>query len=222
MFGFLTVSGCANRPQTLAINAEKQAVEARLRERFPGDTIDAGPIARAYAGYFRRYGGRYPVVHQAKSVLAGRPIESASALVEVMFTAELDSLILTSGHDRRAVRCPLAVDVAVAGDIYTKLSGKDQMLRADDLVVRDADGIIASVAYGPDARTRVRQDSGAAFFGAWCPAGIPAAAAQAHLERLAVLLRLESPEAVIEAAALLSSSASARQTEAFPSDVLAE
>ena len=204
MFGFLTVSGCPNRPRTLAIAPEKRAVEALLHERFSGETIDADPVARAYAGYFRRYGGRYPVVHQAKTVLAGRPIESASALVEVMFTAELDSLILTSGHDRRALRCPLAVDVAVTGDVYNKLSGRDQMLRAGDMVVRDADGIIASVAYGPDARTRLRPDSAAVFFGAWCPAGISAAPVQAHLERLVALLRLEWPAAVVEAVELLS------------------
>jgi DNA/RNA-binding domain of Phe-tRNA-synthetase-like protein len=174
-------------------------VEARLRERFPGDTIDADPIGQAYARYFRRYGGRYPVVHQAKTVLTGRPIESGSALVEVMFTAELDSLILTSGHDLHTLRGPLAVDTAVAGDVYTRLSGKDQMLRSKDMVVRDAEGIIASVAYGPDARTRLREDSSAAFFGAWCPVGIPVAAVQAHLEQLAALLRREWPEAVIEA-----------------------
>src|SRR5713226_5934015 len=97
IFGVLIARGCANRPQTPAIAAVKWGVEGRLRERFPGETIDTDPVARAYAQYFRRYGGRYPVVHQAKTVLAGRTIESTSALVEAMFTTELDSLVLTSG-----------------------------------------------------------------------------------------------------------------------------
>ncbi len=198
IFGVLIAHGCANRTQVLAIAADKQAVEGRLRERFPGETIDADPVARAYAQYFRRYGGRYPVVHQAKTVLARRSIESSSALVEAMFTAELDSLVLTSGHDLRALRLPLAVDVAVAGDSYTRLSRKDQMLKAGDMIVRDAEGIIASVAYGPDDRTRLRPDTDAALFGAWCPMGITPMIVEAHLEKLAALLRQEWPASTVE------------------------
>jgi DNA/RNA-binding domain of Phe-tRNA-synthetase-like protein len=202
IFGLLIVRGCPNRPRALAIAPEERAVEARLRGQFPGETIEAHPIARAYAQYFRRYGGRYPVVHQAKTVLAGRPIESTSALVEAMFTAELDSLILTSGHDLQALRGPLTVDVAVAGDAYTKLSGKDQMLKAGDMVVRDAQGIIASVVHGPDARTRLHLETNAALFGAWCPVGIPPSIAEAHLAKLAALIRQEWPEAAVEASAV--------------------
>ncbi len=198
IFGVLIARGCANRPQTLSIAADKRAVEGRLRERFPGETIDDHPVARAYAQYFRRYGGRYPVVHQAKTVLAGRTIESTSALVEAMFTTELDSLVLTSGHDLGALRLPLAVDVSVAGDVYTTLSGKDRVLKAGDMIVRDAEGIIASVAYGPDDRTRLRPDTDAALFGAWCPVGIDPMIVEAHLERLAAVLRQEWPASIVE------------------------
>src|SRR5712691_7929858 len=198
IFGVLIARGCANRPQTLSIAADKRAVEGRLRERFPGETIDDHPVARAYAQYFRRYGGRYPVVHQAKTVLAGRSIESNSALVEAMFTAELDSLVLTSGHDLGALRLPLAVDVSVAGDVYTTLSGKDRVLKAGDMIVRDAEGIIASVAYGPDDRTRLRPDTDAALFGAWCPVGIAPTIVEAHLEKLVALLKQEWPASYVE------------------------
>lgn len=203
VFGVLIARGCTNRPQTLAIAGDKRAIEGRLRDRFPGDTIDADPVSQAYAQYFRRHGGRYPVVHQAKTVLAGRSIESNSALVEAMFTAELDSLVLTSGHDLGALRFPLAVDVAVAGDAYTMLSGKYRALKAGDMIVRDAEGIIASVAYGPDDRTRLRSDTDAALFGAWCPVGIPPMIAEAHLERLAALLRQEWPTSTVEPARLV-------------------
>lgn len=198
IFGVLIAHDCANRPQTLSIAADKRAVEGRLRERFPGETIDSDPVARAYAHHFRRYGGRYPVVHQAKTVLAGRSIESNSALVEAMFTAELDSLILTSGHDLRALRFPLAVDLTVTGDAYTMLSGKERVLRAGDMIVRDTEGIIASVAYGPDDRTRLLPDTDSALFGAWCPVGIAPMIVEAHLEKMAALLKQEWPASAIE------------------------
>lgn len=198
VFGALTVRGCADRAGPGRLVAETRAVEERLRARFPGETIDGDPVALAYAAYFRRHGARYPVVHQARSVLAGRPIESPLALVEAMFTAELDSLVLTSGHDLDALRGRLRVDVARDGDGYTKISGKPQAVRPGDMVVRDAEGIIACVVHGPDHRTRLRPETTAALFGAWCPAGLTAAAAQAHLATLARLIRLEWPDASVD------------------------
>jgi DNA/RNA-binding domain of Phe-tRNA-synthetase-like protein len=203
VFGALLAHDCVNRPRATAIGPDQRRIETRLRDRYPGSAIDADPVAAAYAGYFRRFGGRYPVLHQARTILAGRPIESASALVEVMFTAELDSLVLTSGHDLRALSGSLCVDVTQAGDIYTKLSGKEQALRPGDMVVRDADGIIASVCHGPDLRTRLREDSAAALFGAWCPRGIPAETVEAHLATLAGLLRWEWPGATVDAPLIL-------------------
>ena len=195
VFGALTVRNCPNRPRAAAIAADQRTIESRLRERFTENAIDADPVAAAYARHFRRFGARYPVAHQARTVLAGHPIESTSALVEVMFTAELDSLVLTSGHDLGALRRPLRVDVGQAGETYTKLSGKPQAIRPGDMVVRDAEGVIASVVFGPDLRTRLREDSTVALFGAWCPLGVPPARVEAHLAMLAALVRREWPEA---------------------------
>jgi DNA/RNA-binding domain of Phe-tRNA-synthetase-like protein len=203
VFGALVAHGCPNRPRAAAIGDDQRIIEARLRERFPGNAIDVDPTAIAYASHFRRFGVRYPVVHQAKTVIAGRPIQSTSALAEVMFTAELDSLVLTSGHDLPALRDALMVDVAGAGDTYTKISGKEQVPRPGDMVVRDTQGIVASVLYGPDFRTRLQDDSTAALFGAWCPIGIPARVIEAHLATLAGLLRREWPGATVEDAHIL-------------------
>jgi DNA/RNA-binding domain of Phe-tRNA-synthetase-like protein len=203
VFGALIARGCPNRPMAAAFGPDRPTVETRLRERLAGNAIDADPTAAAYAGYFRRFGGRYPVVHQAKAIAAGRAIESSSALVEVMFTAELDSLVLTSGHDLHALDGPLRVDVAGAGETYTKISGKEQAIRPGDMVVRDAEGVIACVVFGPDLRTRLREDSDAALFGAWCPVGIPARTVEAHLTTLAALLRREWPGAEVEAPRVL-------------------
>ena len=206
IFGALVVRGCPNRTRALALPPVQREVEDRLRRRFPGESIDADPVAQAYAGYFRRFGSRYPVVHQAKTILAGRPIESPSALVEAMFTAEVDSLVLTSGHDLDVLAGSLTVDVARDGDRYTKINGKEQALKPGDMVVRDAEGVIASVLYGPDFRTRLREESSAALFGAWCPVGLTAAAAEVHLDFLAALLRQEWPDAAIEPVRILHAS----------------
>ncbi len=206
LFGALVVRGCPNRTRAAALDAEKRAVEARLRERFGVEGIDRDPVARAYAEHFRRHGTRYPVVHQAKAILQGRSIESPSALIEAMFTAEMDSLVLTSGHDLESLSDPLRVDVARADDVYTKLSLKEQTTRRGDMVVRDAEGIIASVLYGPDHRTRVRGETTTALFGAWCPLEVSAATVEAHLNTLAALVRREWPDAVIDSPRIMSAS----------------
>lgn len=204
IFGALIVRRCANRSRPVSLQTEQRAVEQALRARFPCDSIDAHPISRAYAGYFKRFGARYPVVHQAKTILSGRPIQSPSALVEVMFTAEVDSLVLTSGHDLDVLNGSLRVDVAREGDLYTKISGKEQALKPGDMVVRDDEGIIASVLYGPDFRTRLRQESRTALYGAWAPIGLTVAAVEAHLETLSRLLRREWPEAAVEPPRILA------------------
>jgi DNA/RNA-binding domain of Phe-tRNA-synthetase-like protein len=204
-FGILIVHGCPNHARATALSAPQRAVEARLRARFADRPMDDDPVARVYAGYFKRYGQRYPVAHQARTILAGRPIESPSALVAAMFTAEVDTLVLTSGHDLDILAGPLLVDVGREGERYTKINGKDQAIAAGDMVVRDAHGVIASVVYGPDFRTRFRETTQAALFGAWCPVGLTRETAAAHLDALAALLRLEWPSAVTEAPRVLAS-----------------
>jgi DNA/RNA-binding domain of Phe-tRNA-synthetase-like protein len=203
IFGALIVRGSANRGRALALHAEARATEERLRARFGQTSIDGDPVARAYAGYFRRFGNRYPVVHQAKTILAGGTIASQFALVEAMFTAEVDSLVLTSGHDLDVLAGPLRVDVARDGEAYTKINEKIQTLRPGDMVTRDSEGVIASVLYGPDHRTRLRVESRAALFGAWAPVGLTDDVVQAHLDRLAGLIRREWPDAEIEPPRLL-------------------
>jgi DNA/RNA-binding domain of Phe-tRNA-synthetase-like protein len=199
IFGVLIARGCPNRPAVTAMEGELRTIESALRARFPRDAIDAHPLARAYGAYFRRFGGRYPVVHQARTILSGRSIESPSALVAAMFAAEIDSLVLTSGHDLDALAGPLRVDASSDGETYTKISGKPQALRRGDMVVRDDEGVIASVVYGPDYRTRLRLDSGVALFGAWCPVGATAEIVHDHLTALGRLVRVEWPQAQVEA-----------------------
>jgi DNA/RNA-binding domain of Phe-tRNA-synthetase-like protein len=204
VFGALLVHGCANRARPVALDVHKRAVEARLRQRFTAESLEADPVARAYAGYFRRQGARYPVAHQARTVLQGRSIESPSALVEAMFTAEVESLVLTSGHDLNSLSGTLRVDLARDGEVYTKLSLKDQALRPGDMVVRDTDGVIACVLYGPDYRTRLRLETRDALFGAWCPVGLTGAIVQDHFDTLSRLLQTEWPEAEIEPPVVLA------------------
>ncbi len=54
VFGVLIASGCRYRLRAMLIDVDQ-------RERFLEDAIDADPMARAYAGYFRRYRRVWPL-----------------------------------------------------------------------------------------------------------------------------------------------------------------
>jgi DNA/RNA-binding domain of Phe-tRNA-synthetase-like protein len=102
-------------------------------------------------------------------------LPDAAALVEVMFMAELRSLLLTAGHDLDTLRGRPTVEVATGEETYTTLSGQQQALKTGDMFIRDQEGVLSSVLYGPDSRTRLTSGTTGALFTVYVPAGIEAA-----------------------------------------------
>jgi len=98
--GILTMRNVATPDHAPALDERKAALEAKLREQFDGQTrsaIKALPTIRAYAGYYKQFKKTYHVQHQLESVaLKGRDIPRTAALVEAMFMAELENLLLTA------------------------------------------------------------------------------------------------------------------------------
>ena len=68
--------------------------------------------------------------------------------------AEIDSRLLTAGHDLAALEGRLRLDVATGTESYTLLRGTPQAPKAGDMMICDEGGIISSIVYGPDQRTR--------------------------------------------------------------------
>ena len=77
-------------------------------------------------------------------------------LVRAMFTAELDGMLLSSGHDLSALDEPVCVDLASGPEADADLRRAEKTPPAGDLVMRDAQRIVASVLLGPDSRTAIR------------------------------------------------------------------
>jgi DNA/RNA-binding domain of Phe-tRNA-synthetase-like protein len=66
------------------------------------------------------------------------------------------------------------------------------------MYMADAKGIVSSVIYGPDQRTRITADTRAVLFVTYAPKGIDEAALRQHLDRLEEYVQLVSPAAVVE------------------------
>jgi DNA/RNA-binding domain of Phe-tRNA-synthetase-like protein len=110
-----------------------------------------------------------------------------------MFMAELKNQLLTAGHDLDVVAPPVRVDVAKGDEEYTLLSGQPQTLKASDMMMADAQGVISSVVYGPDRRTQITRKTQRVLFAVYAPPGVEAKAVNAHLEDIEEYVKTASP-----------------------------
>jgi DNA/RNA-binding domain of Phe-tRNA-synthetase-like protein len=199
--GLLLLDKVVNGPAPRLLQAQTRRLEGELRRRFDGAdraTLAELPIIEAYQRHFRGFGQTYHVLRQLESVaLKGRAIDSPSTLVLAMFTAELNHLLLTAGHDADALEPPLVLDRSQADDRFVGLGAQDQVVRAGDMLMRDARGIISAVVYGPDQRTRLVDQTRRALFVTYAPPGIGSYHVLNHLDELASLVRLAAPEAEV-------------------------
>ena len=206
--GALVMRRVHNPEQSPALEVPRRALEENLRERaarLGRKGLDAEPVVRAYVDYYRAHGKTYHVKAQWESVaVKGRAIPSRAALVEAMFMAELKNLILTAGHDLAAVAPPVRVDVTREDDAYVLMNGAEPVLGAGDMMMVDDDGIISSVLYGPDQRTRITQQTREVLFAVYAPAGVGENAVRDHLQDIRGNVLLVAPDAETELVATLS------------------
>jgi DNA/RNA-binding domain of Phe-tRNA-synthetase-like protein len=199
----LVMSGAENPENHPALDDARERLEAELRARFGHFDRPAlratEPIA-AYDGYYRGFGQTYHVQHQVESVaVKGKAIPRRAALVEAMFMAELETQVLTAGHDADLLQLPVTVDVAKPDDEIGLPNGTLKSPPVDDMLMRDGQGIISTVILGPDGRTRITPQTTSAAFAIYAPAGVTEAQVSAHLTVIERNVRLISPTATTEA-----------------------
>jgi DNA/RNA-binding domain of Phe-tRNA-synthetase-like protein len=200
--GLLVIRHAANPDHHVALEGRKAELEAELRARFSGydrATLNALPSIQPYAAYYGRFKKTYHVQLQLESVvLKGKPLPRVAALVEAMFMAELQNQLLTAGHDLSAVREPMRLDVAQGDERYTLLNGKEETLKPGDIFMADSEGVISSILYGPDQRTRITPTTHNVLFAVYAPPGIAPDAVQHHLQAIRANVLLIAPGAKVE------------------------
>jgi hypothetical protein len=205
--GTLEIEGLSPRDGGPALDAEVDRVEEMLRSRFGGlgrKAIALTEPTRIYEEHFSRSGKAYPVLLQAAGVVSkGRRIAMPDPLVRAMFAAELEGMLLTAGHDLDALAMPLSLGLASGSATMPTLGGDEKAPPADDLVMSDARGIVASVLLGPDARTCITAATRRALFVIYAPATLPDRPILDQLERLGALALLACPGAKAGTPALM-------------------
>ncbi len=197
--GVLVMRGAANPARHAGLDQEKANLEKSLRERYAGmnrGQLLEDPILRAYDAHYRRFKKTYHVQLQLESILfKQKAIPSVAALVEAMFMAEVETRLLTAGHDLDRIQLPLTLDVATGSESYVLLRGEPQATKSGDMLIHDRLGIVSSIVYGPDQRTQINANTSKAVFTVYAPNGVPVTAIEAHLDKIQQYVKMISPEA---------------------------
>ncbi len=200
--GVLAMRAVGNPPSHAGLEQQKIALEQELRARYGDQDRSAllqAPVLQAYAAYYRRFKKTYHVQLQLESIVfKGKTIPSVAALVEAMFMAEIKNMLLTAGHDGTVLQPPLTVDVARGDERYTLLRGQEQVLKAEDMFIRDGTGVVSSIIYGPDQRTAIHAQTSDVVFTVYAPAGITADVVAHHLRDLQANVLIVAPGAQTE------------------------
>jgi len=154
---------------------------------------------KPYNDYYKRFKKTYQVLLQLESIVfKNKSIPRVASLVEVMFMAELKNLLLTAGHDLEAIDRPLRLDVSSGKEKYTLLNGQEKELLPGDIMISDLKGIISSIIYGPDQRTRIRPNTREVLFVVYAPSGIEKSKVFQHLQDIQNYVYIIVPESEVE------------------------
>jgi DNA/RNA-binding domain of Phe-tRNA-synthetase-like protein len=208
VIGLLELSGVENSRPSARLDKRKRETEARLRERYQGFTRQdflSLPVMAAYERYYKRFDKTYHVQLQVESiVLKGKNLPNVSPLVDANFIAEVETLVLTAGHDVAKLNGPILIDVSREGDQITQMNGAAKAIRPGDMIMKDADGISCSILYGQDNRSPISPETTGVLYVAYAPAGVPSESVDEQLRRIDENIRLFSPAAVVERRELLA------------------
>jgi len=202
VFGLLELSSVDNTQPSPKLDGRKRETEALLRVRYQGFTRQdfvSLPIMAAYQRYYKRFDKTYHILLQLESiVLKGKSLPDVSPLVDANFIAEVDTLILTAGHDTAKLQGAISLDVSLKGDRITRMNGAPKDMEAGDMVMRDSTGVVCSLIYGQDNVSPITPSTTHVLFVSYAPAGVPAEVVESQLQRIEENVRLFSPAAIVE------------------------
>lgn len=207
--GVLELSGLENDGACPQLEERKRAAEGDLRGRyqdFSRQDLLRLPVLSAYSEYYRRFKKTYHVQLQVESiVLKGKSLPHVSPAVDANFMAEMETLVLTAGHDVGKLHGSVVMDTSREGDHIVQMGGTFKDLRPGDMIMRDGQGICCSIIYGQDDRSPISPQSSHVLYVAYAPAGVPAKQVNLQLRSILENIRLCSPTTVVEQHRLISS-----------------
>jgi DNA/RNA-binding domain of Phe-tRNA-synthetase-like protein len=207
IIGLLELSGVENGHKSPLLNGRKREIEEELAARyreFSRQELRALPVMSAYTRYYKRFKKTYHIQLQVESIAQkGKKLPNVSPLVDANFIAEMETFVLTAGHDVTKLKEPVVIDVSREGDCITQMNGTNKSIRVGDMVMRDADDISCSILYGQDNRSPIMPETDHVLYVAYAPSGVSPDVVESQLQKLEENVRLFSPKAYVEQKQLL-------------------
>ena len=154
---------------------------------------------KAYVAYYKKFGYSYHVLAQLESVLKGKkPLTANNGLLSAMFLSEIETMLLTAGHDRTRLHLPLRLKLSKGEEVYTSISGKEVTAVEGDMVVCSGEEILSSILRGPDYGSRITASTENVLFVIYAPEGIEASDVKRGLKGIETRVRAVAPAATTE------------------------
>jgi DNA/RNA-binding domain of Phe-tRNA-synthetase-like protein len=162
------------------------------------------PVMAANEKYYRHFDKTPHVLLQIESiVMKGKNLPEVSPLVDANFIVEMNTLVLTAGHDADKLEEPVLIDVSRADDELTPMNGPTRLIRSGDMIMRDRHGVCCSIIYGQDNLSPISDTTRHAIYIAYAPAGVPEEAVWALLRGIEENVRLFASQATVEQCRIL-------------------
>ncbi len=112
---------------------------------------------QAFESFFTQNGFRSPLGDQLKHVQE-KGLPGGSPFVKALLLSEMSTGILMGAQDAAAIKGPLVCDLAEEGESFRGMRS-EVLCRKDEIILRDSEGIIATLFQGPDRRTRLDKET---------------------------------------------------------------
>ena len=112
--------------------------------------------------------------------------------------AEMETLTLAAGHDADLLVEPIIIDATEKDEPFVQMNGKERPLKANDMAMRDGQGVICTIIYGQDNRTPISPQTRRALYVVYAPEGVPETAVQQQLDLVWHYIQQFAPAATQE------------------------
>jgi DNA/RNA-binding domain of Phe-tRNA-synthetase-like protein len=114
--------------------------------------------------------------------------------------------LLTASHDADKLTPPVTIDASIGRETLHMMNGEWKQIKADDMLMTDAEGVVCTIIYGQDKRTAVTVDTRRVLYVTYAPVGIARAGGAAHHDTLLRNVRLFAPDAEVGHQAIITAS----------------
>ena len=205
----LLVGNIDNSGRDDPLKEQKRSLEVGLRERFKEFSraeLLGLEVLKAYQNYYKKFDQTYHFQLQLESVVhKAKQLPTVSPLVDANFIAELETLVLTAGHDADLLAAPVSIDATLGGEALIQMNGSRKLLKPKDMMMSDGQGVVCTILYGQDKRTAISALTRRALYVAYAPSGVPVQTVQWQLDSILEHILVFSPRAEVEQSTIYTS-----------------